>query len=109
MIRAPAPKARGLTNRRYRYQGVGNEIERAPNRIIKSQIRSRVEHAFGVIKGIFHVTKVRTRGLEKHAHRLLVTCAPADLYLVRRRLPRPSQRAVSVRNSGSGPQKPPER
>ena len=46
-------------NRRYRYKGVVNEVE----------------HAFGVIKGVFHFTKVRYRGLEKNAHRLFVTCA----------------------------------
>ncbi len=75
-------------NRRYRYKGAVNEVERAKNRV-KSHIRSRVEHAFGVIKGVFHFTKVRYRGLEKNAHRLFVTCALAPLYLVRRRLLRP--------------------
>ena len=50
-----APKAQYPTNRRYRYKGVVNEIERARNRI-KSQIRSRVDHAFGVIKGVVHFT-----------------------------------------------------
>ena len=90
VLRQHAPKARDLTNRRYRYKGVVNEVERARNRI-KSQIRSRVEHVFGVIKGIFHFTKVRYRGLEKNAHRLFVTCALANLYLVRRRLLRPTR------------------
>ena len=88
VLRQHAPKAQDLTNRRYRHKGVVNEVERARNRI-KSQIRSRVEHAFGVIKGIFHFTKVRYRGLEKNANRLFVTCALANLYLVRRRLLRP--------------------
>ena len=88
VLRQHAPKARDLTNRRYRYKGVVNEAERARNRI-KSQVRSRVEHVFGVIKGIFHFTKVRYRGLEKNAHRLFVTCTQANLYLVRRRLSRP--------------------
>ena len=67
-----------------------NEVERARNRI-KSHIRSRVEHAFGIIKGVFHFTKVRYRGLKKNAHRLFVTCALANLYLVRKRLLRPSR------------------
>ena len=88
VIRAQALKARDLTNRRYRYKGVVNEVERARNRI-KSQIRSRVEHVFGVIKGVFGFVKVRYRGLEKNAHRLFVTCALANLYLVRKRLLRP--------------------
>ena len=90
VLRQHAPKARDLTNRRYRYKGVVNEVERARNRI-KSHIRSRVEHVFGVIKGVFHFTKVRYRGLEKNAHRLFVTCALANLYLVRRRLLRPTR------------------
>ncbi len=88
VLRQHAPKARDLTNRRYRYKGVVNEVERAKNRV-KSQIRSRVEHVFGVIKGVFHFAKVRYRGLEKNAHRLFVTCALANLYLVRKRLLRP--------------------
>ena len=56
VLRQYVPKARDLTRRRYRYKGVVNEIERARNRI-KSQIRSRVEHVFGVIKGIFPFTQ----------------------------------------------------
>ncbi len=90
VLRQHAPKARDLTNRRTRYKGVVNEIERARNRI-KSQVRSRVEHVFGVIKGVFQFTKVRYRGLEKNAHRLFVTCALANLYLARRRLLRRSR------------------
>ena len=53
VLRQHAPKAQDLTRRRYRYKGVVNEVERTRNRI-KSQIRSRVEHVFGVIKGVFH-------------------------------------------------------
>lgn len=45
------------------YKGVVNEVERARNRI-KARIRSRVEHVFGVIKGVFPFTKVRYRGLD---------------------------------------------
>lgn len=77
-----APQARGLTNRCYRTQGIVNAVERARNRI-KSQVRSRVEHVFGVIKGVFPFTKVCYRGLET---RLSVTRALANLDLVRRRL-----------------------
>ena len=88
VLRQHAPEARDLTNRRTRYKGVVNEAERARNRI-KSQIRSRVERVFGVIKGVFGFVKVRYRGLEKNAHRLFVTCALANIYLVRRRLLRP--------------------
>ena len=47
MIREHA-KARDFTNRRYRYRGVVDEIERAKNRT-KSKVRARVEHAIGMV------------------------------------------------------------
>ena len=90
VLKKHAPKARDLTHRRTRHKGAVNEIGRARNRI-RSQVRSRVEHVFGVIKGVFPFTKVRYRGLEKNAHRLFVTCALANLSLVRRRLLRRSR------------------
>lgn len=62
-----------------------NEIEKAKNRN-KSRVRAKVEHVFGVIKNIFGFRKVRYRGLAKNLHRLEVTAALANLYLVRRRL-----------------------
>lgn len=104
VIRAQLPKAHGLTNRRTRYKGIVNEAARARNRS-KSQVQSRFEPAFGVIKGMFHFTKVRYRGLEKHAHRLSVTCALGTL----------SSRTNACRelsghlcqHTGSGPQKTP--
>ena len=45
-----------------------------------------MEHPFLVIKQIFGVAKQRYKGLEKNAHRLFVTCALANLYMVRRLL-----------------------
>ena len=48
--------------------------------------RSRVEHVIGVIKRVFGFAKVRYRGLKKNTHRLLVTCALANLFIVRRHL-----------------------
>ena len=80
-----APNARDFTNRRYRHRGVVDEIERARNRT-KSRVRAKVEHPFGVIKRVFGFAKVRYRGLEKNAHRLFVTCALANLFMVRRQL-----------------------
>jgi transposase, IS5 family len=85
VIREHAPKARDFTNRRYRHRGVVDEVERAKNRT-KSKVRARVEHAIGVIKGVFGFAKVRYRGLKKNTHRLLVTCALANLFMVRRHL-----------------------
>ena len=85
VIRDAAPNALDFTNRRYRRRGVVNEAEKARNRT-KSKVRAKVEHCFGVIKRVFGFTKVRYRGLDKNAHRLFVTCALANLFLVRDRL-----------------------
>ncbi len=85
VIREQAPAAKDLTNRRYRHRGVVDETLRAKNRT-KSKVRAKVEHTIGVIKRIFGFTKVRYRGLAKNAHRLIVTCALANLFMARRHL-----------------------
>jgi transposase, IS5 family len=85
VIRRHAPKARDFINRRYRYRGMVNMVERAKNRT-KSKVRAKVEHPIGVIKRVFGFAKVRYRGLNKNAHRLVVTCALANLFIVRRQL-----------------------
>ena len=85
VIREHAPNARDFTNRRCKYRGVVDEAEKARNRT-KSKVRAKVEHCFGVIKRVFGFTKVRYRGLEKNAHRLFVTCALTNLFIVRKRL-----------------------
>jgi IS5 family transposase len=85
LIRRRAPRARDFTNRRYRYAGKINETEKAKNRT-KSQVRAKVEHVFGVIKRVFGFHKVRYRGLAKNLHRLQVTAALTNLFMVRRRL-----------------------
>ena len=56
-------------------------VERAKNRT-----RAKVEHSIGVVKRVFGFAKVRYRGLAKNAHRLLVTCALANLFIARRYL-----------------------
>ena len=85
VIREHAPNARDFTQRRYRYKDVTDDIERAKNRS-KSRVRAKVEHVFGVIKRVFGFQKVRYRGLDKNAHRLFVTCALANLFMVRAHL-----------------------
>ena len=85
VIRQHAPKARDFTNRRYRYRGMVDLVERAKNRT-KSKVRARVEHSIGIVKRVFGFAKVRYRGLKKNAHRLLVTCALANLFIARRHL-----------------------
>lgn len=85
IIREHAPQAQDFINRRYRYKDRIDEAERAKNRT-KSRVRARVEHPFFVIKRIFGFVKTRYKGLAKNAHRLFVTCALANLYMMRRRL-----------------------
>ena len=85
VINASAPDAQDMTNRRYRRKGVVDEVEQAKNKT-KSSVRAKVEHPFLVIKQIFGFAKTRYKRLEKNAHRLFVTCALANLYMVRRRL-----------------------
>ena len=85
VIRKYAPNAKDFTNRRYRYRGVVDEAEKARNRT-KSKVRAKVEHSIGVIKRVFGFAKVRYRGLDKNAHRLFVTAALANLFIIRHRL-----------------------
>ena len=90
VIREHAPKAKDFTQRRYRYKDHLDEAVRARNRT-KARVRARVEHPFLVIKRIFGFAKTRYKGLAKNAHRLFVTCALANLYLMRRRLLHPAR------------------
>lgn len=85
LIRRHAPKAQDFTNRLSRHYGKINRVEWAKNRT-KSRVRAKVEHAIGVIKRVFGFQKVRYRGLAKNLHRLEVTAALANLFMVRRRL-----------------------
>ena len=85
VIRDHAPNARDFTNRRCKFGGVVDQVQKARNRT-KSKVRAKVEHCFGVMKRVFGFTKLRYRGLEKNAHRLFVTCALVNLFIVRKRL-----------------------
>ncbi len=84
-MRAAAARAKDFTNQRYRWGDRVDERIKAKNRT-KSRVRAKVEHMFGVIKRVFGFQKVRYRGLAKNLHRLEVTAALANLYIVRRRL-----------------------
>ncbi len=85
VMHAVAPRARDFTNQRYRWGSRIDEPVKAKNRN-KSHVRAKIEHTIGVIKRIFGFQKVRYRGLAKNLHRLEVTAALANLYMVRRRL-----------------------
>jgi IS5 family transposase len=52
----------------------------------RSRTRARGEHAFGVVKCLWHYTKVRYRGLAKNTSQLFTLFALANLYLMRRSL-----------------------
>lgn len=84
-IRAVAPRVRDFTNQRYRWGTRVDETIKATNRR-KAKIRAKVEHVFGVIKRVFGFQKVRYRGLAKNLHRLEVTAALTNLFMMRRRL-----------------------
>lgn len=85
VIHECAPQAKDCTHKRYRYKDCVDEVERAKNRT-KSQVRSKVEHVFGVLKLQFGFVKVRYRGLAKNANRLFTACALVNLFMVRKKL-----------------------
>jgi len=85
LMRTVAPRARDFTNQRYRWGKRVDERIKAMNRT-KSRVRAKVEHSIGIIKRVFGFQKVRYRGLAKNLHRLEVSAALANLYMVRRQL-----------------------
>ena len=50
----------------------------------KSSVRAKVEHVFGVVKGLFRYRKTRYRGLRKQTAKLNMMFALANLYLADR-------------------------
>jgi IS5 family transposase len=66
MIHELVPEAKAFVNKRA-YGGKKLTLRQKERNRNKSRIRARVEHAFGVIKGVFKFTKVRYRGQERHA------------------------------------------
>lgn len=51
----------------------------------KSSVRAKVEHVFGVVKGLFKYRKTRYRGLRKQIGKLNMLFALANLYLADKR------------------------
>ena len=105
VIRKHAPCAKDFTNRRYRYRDAVDEAEKARNRT-KSKVRAKVEHSIGVIKRVFGFTKVRYRGLDKNAHRLFVTSALANLFIVGVDYSAPDTRSLPAVRRPSAPDGP---
>jgi IS5 family transposase len=85
VIKEHAPKALDFTHHKGTRNNPLSPAEKAKN-TTKSKVRAKVEHAFLIIKRIFGFAKVRYRGLMKNANRLFVTCALANLHMVRRQL-----------------------
>jgi IS5 family transposase len=62
---------------------------------VKARIRAKGEHAFHVIKNLFHHRKTRYRGLEKNTHQLHTLFGLANLVLARRWLLAPQGLSAS--------------
>lgn len=82
-IKAAAPAAKDMTNRRAARGKPLSDEERSKN-ATKSKVRARGEHPFLIIKRIFGFTHFRYRGLAKNKNRFEVVCALANLYIKRR-------------------------
>ena len=85
VIRKCAPQAQDCTHRRYRFKYYTDEVEREKNRV-KSTVRSKVQHVFGVMKLKFGFVKVRYRGLARMLTDCFAICALVNLYMVRKKL-----------------------
>jgi transposase, IS5 family len=84
-IKAAAPAAKDMTNRRAARGRPLSDEERSKN-TTKSKVRARGEHPFLIIKRIFGFAHVRYRGLAKNKNRFVVLCALANLYIKRHAL-----------------------
>jgi len=85
VIREKAPYAKDFTNERaYRNRPL-SDAQKEKNRR-KSSIRSRIEHVFGIIKGMFGFRKTRYRGLRKNDNKLHVLFALSNIVVQKTRL-----------------------
>jgi IS5 family transposase len=82
---AEAAGVRYRMNRRGTAQHPVSERWRKINQA-RSRVRARGEHAFHVVKTLWHFMKVRYRGLAKNTARVFALFALANLYLVRHKL-----------------------
>lgn len=87
VIRTEAPRAKDFTHEKATRGHPLTAAQKARN-TTKSRVRAKGEHPILVIKRLFGFVKTRYRGLLKNAHRLFVTCALANLFMVRRQLMR---------------------
>lgn len=85
IIKECAPHAKDFTQKKGSRYVELTEDDKARNRT-KSKVRSKVEHAFHVVKRQFGLTKVRFKGLDKNANHLFACCALVNLVLAKKRL-----------------------
>jgi transposase, IS5 family len=84
-IKSVAPNALDFTHRKsFRHRPL-TEQDVVSNRV-KSTVRAKVEHTFGVMKNRFGFRKVRYKGLAKNTHHVFVSCALVNLALACKRL-----------------------
>jgi transposase, IS5 family len=80
-----APRAKDFINRRGARGHALSAADKAINRT-KSRVRSKVEHAFNVVKRLWGFAKVRYKGISKNSNRLFVMFGLANLFVVRNKL-----------------------
>jgi IS5 family transposase len=85
VIRQAAPQAQDMTSRRIKYKNYVDEVAKRKN-TTKARVRSKVEHAFRILKRTFGFTKVRYRGISKNHQWLCAAFALVNLYQHRNRL-----------------------
>jgi IS5 family transposase len=85
VIRQAAPEAQDMTSRRVKYKNYVDEVAKRKN-TTKARFRSKVEHAFRILKRTFGFTKVRYRGISKNHQWLCAAFALVNLYQHRNRL-----------------------
>jgi IS5 family transposase len=85
VIRQAAPQAQDMTSRRIKYRNHVDEQAKRKN-TTKARVRSKVEHAFRILKRTFGFTKVRYRGISKNHQWLCAAFALVNLYQHRNRL-----------------------
>ena len=84
-VREAAPAAQDMTSRRVKYKNYVDEQAKRKN-TTKARVRSKVEHAFRILKRTFGFTKVRYPGLSKNHQWLCAAFALVNLYQHRNRL-----------------------
>jgi transposase, IS5 family len=85
VIRQAAPEAQDMTSRRIKYKNYVDEVAKRKN-TTKARVRSKVDHAFRILKRTFGFTKVRYRGISKNHQWLCAAFALVNLYQHRTRL-----------------------